>query len=126
MRDRQQTESKERKALRAAEEQKARELVEAFARIAANDDGVLVLRYLMGRTGYFGPAVTQDPVSQEINPLASIYNNGRRSIWLDMRNMLPFKYRVMIENPEPEQLIDKLLEKANKEIGDTEDSEGEQ
>lgn len=94
-----------------------RQLIEDFVRVAETEAGRNVLRYLMRTLGYQRPSITQDPQSQEINPIATIYNEARRNIWLEIRGKIPHPQLVLIENPQPhtKEWIDTLLDEASQE-----------
>jgi hypothetical protein len=60
--------------------------------------GAKALKILMDICGYDGYTVTQNPQTQEINIMATIYNDARRGVWIDIRNLLTKENRRKIEN----------------------------
>jgi hypothetical protein len=75
------------------------ELVKALNHVAATPEGMLVLTRLMRACGHNETSLAQDPNSQEINPLATAYNGGRHSIWLEIRKYLYRDNLIRIEYP---------------------------
>lgn len=59
--------------------------------------GAKALKIIMDICGYEGYTVTQNPQTQEINVTATLYNDARRSIWVDIRNLLNKDNRRKVE-----------------------------
>lgn len=64
-------------------------LKNAFSAIAATEEGVDVLRYLMDICSFQKPTITMDPISNEVNTKMSLYLEARRGVYLDIRKYLP-------------------------------------
>ncbi len=64
---------------------------------ASSAEGIIMLRHIFGMCGYDKFSVTMNPQSQELNTEATIYNEARRNIWLEFRNLIPVKARKKIE-----------------------------
>lgn len=81
-----------------AEEQR---VPNAIAAIAASEVGKVFLRHLLSQCGMYRVSASQNPVSGELNPYAGMYNEGRRSIWVDLRDLIPYDSLKDIELPTP-------------------------
>lgn len=82
----------------ASEEQR---VPNAIAAIAASDSGKIFLRHLLAQCGMYRVSASQDPITGELNPHAGMYNEGRRSIWVDLRDLIPYDSLRDIEVPPP-------------------------
>ena len=81
-------------------------LRQAIERIANSPDGVLFLQYIIEMTGYRAPGVCLSAKTGEVDALASMFDAGRRSVYVDLRYLLPYNRLAVIELPEPPQLIE--------------------
>ena len=84
----------------------------AFEVIGNMPEGRLVLRYVYELTGYGVDTMRQDPNSGEVNPVASLVNQGKAIIWTFIQRRLSRNNRIAIEIPEESQ---KARRKAKKE-----------
>lgn len=74
--------------------------------LLANDANMqIVLRHLAKICGFYIPSRILSP-SNEINPYATIYNDGRRSVYLDIRRMLTDEQRRLTESKQEEANVD--------------------
>jgi hypothetical protein len=79
-----------------ARRERIRASFKAVAKTAAGRD---VLHYLMQECGFLLSDVVSDPKSGELLPLASLYNQGRRNVYVgSIRPMLDPKTASVIEN----------------------------
>jgi hypothetical protein len=79
------------------EYQKAREAMQ----VASKDPNVQVLlRHIAKISGFFKVDVVVNPATFEINPMASLYNSGRRSLYIDLRRMMDEETKRTVESKE--------------------------
>lgn len=77
--------------------QRAREAM----RVASKDANVqILLRHVAKISGFFKVDVVVNPATFEINPHASLYNSGRRSLYIDLRRMMDEETKRLIESKE--------------------------
>lgn len=86
------------------------EIKRAFDQVAATSAGRLVLSHLFYVCGYDQPLMTFDPATREANPNATLYNTARRDVWLEIRRCLSYKDAALIENPEPQPIVEEDTE----------------
>jgi hypothetical protein len=70
----------------------------AWDRIVRSYEGIDVLKDIYQLTEYDGALIRFDPNTSELNPYATMYNNGRRSVWLEIRAKLTPEQRSLIES----------------------------
>ncbi len=64
---------------------------------AASPEGLNFMKWIFGLSGYSKILITGNPQSGEILDRGTLYNNARRSIWLEIRQMLPKRILKKIE-----------------------------
>lgn len=75
---------------------KAREdLVSAMNAMAKTHEGVVVFRHLCKWLDFKGSSITLGPNGVDIN--GTIYNEARRKVWIDLRELLDVDHRNNIE-----------------------------
>ncbi len=89
------SEAEVKKKIKLANELKG--LRRTIAVAASNAEGIIMLRHIFSMCGYDKFSITMNPESQELNTQATIYNEARRNIWLEFRNLIPVKARKKIE-----------------------------
>ena len=72
-------------------------LRKVIAVATSNAEGIIFARHIFRMCGYDKHSVTMNPETQEINIQATVYNEARRNIWLELRNLIPVKARKKIE-----------------------------
>ena len=90
--------AKKKKVQDDARAKRDKELRNAFIIVCTKAEGILVMRHLMQTCGYEKSDTTMDPATGEINPLASIYNQSRRNVYVELRRLIPVKFRTKIEH----------------------------
>lgn len=73
-------------------------LRQAVAQIASTREGKVFLRWLVGQTGFLQASTRVGP-DGEIQPIGTIWNDARRNIWLDLRQVVPPVALAEIEAP---------------------------
>ena len=69
-------------------------------KIAKTPSGIMFFRYLMDEVcGFHKSSIVTDYSRNEINPMAVVYNEAMRSVWLEVRKLIPPDRLAMIENP---------------------------
>ena len=71
-----------------------------IANCLATPDGVMFFQHLMSRCGFHRPSVTANPNTGEMFIQSTMFFEGQRAIWLELRHLIPREYLVHIENPE--------------------------
>lgn len=69
----------------------------AATRFAATADGVIFFRHMKVLCGYQLPSAGQDPQTFEVQPNVTLYNDARRSVYLEIRKMIPPQFLAAIE-----------------------------
>ncbi len=60
----------------------------AFHRTFKTQDSKVVLRYLMEHCGFYDSDIVMNPQTNEINPLATIHDLARRSLYMRVRDLI--------------------------------------
>ncbi len=99
-------EKKKREQLQAQEQKRreaeAKRLIGSFARVAKTEAGRVVLRYFLAQCGFHRPSVVVDS-NGDVLTNSTVYNEARRNVWLDARQLMTVKDLIKIEfNPEKE------------------------
>ncbi len=89
------SEAEVKKKIKIANEVKG--LRKCIAVATSSAEGIIFARHIFRMCGYDKHSVTMNPESQELNTQATIYNEARRNIWLEIRNLIPVKARKKIE-----------------------------
>ena len=87
----------ERKRKHQEEYKKAK----AAVQLAAKDPNVrIILRHLAKITGFFKSNIVVNTNTSEINPLSTLHNESRRTVYLDIRRMMDEDIRRQVEAKE--------------------------
>jgi len=87
---------------KSAEDRKVEAKKRAYEFIAGLPEGRLVLRDVFELTGYDAETMRQNHQTGEINPIASLINQGKRKVWMLIQERLTRQTRILIEIPEEE------------------------
>lgn len=71
-------------------------------------EGIIFARHIMNLCGFFKSDVIINPETKEISKNATLYNCFRSNIWLEIRQVIPKKTRIKIENEKTEFNIEDL------------------
>ncbi len=63
----------------------------------ASPEGLNLMKWIFNLTGYSKILIVGNPQSGDIHDRGTLYNNARRSIWLEIRQMLPKRILKKIE-----------------------------
>lgn len=96
--------AEERQAQQAEAQKRAAKYIGAIRRCLASSDGQLFLFWLMKQCAWDDTSLVTDPTSGEINQLASIYNEARRGVYLNVRDLLTPDILKNVEFPKDEEL----------------------
>ena len=78
-----------------------------------SQDSKVVLRYLMDHCGFHQSDIVINPETNEINPLATIHDLARRSLYMRVRSMIDPKFVYDVETYSPiAKEMDRLEPKA--------------
>jgi len=83
----------------AGEYQKVRTALQAAVK---DTNTQIVLRHLAKICGFFKSDIVVNPTTNEVNPIASLHNEARRTVYLDIRRMLSDDIRRLIESKDEE------------------------
>ncbi len=72
-------------------------LLSAVARITSKEDGRTLIRWLMKQCGFTSSSVVVNPETSEVALQSTLYNEVRRGVYLELRNMIPKKQLMKIE-----------------------------
>ncbi len=64
---------------------------------AASPEGLNLMKWVFGLSGYSKILIVGNPQTGDIHDRGTLYNNARRSIWLEIRQMLPKRILKKIE-----------------------------
>ncbi len=64
---------------------------------AASPEGLNLMRWIFNMTGYSKILITGNTQTGDIQDRGTLYNNARRSIWLEIRQLLPKRILKKIE-----------------------------
>lgn len=65
--------------------------------IAKTDSGIEYIRYIRDICGFEKLSISMNPISGEISERNTIYNEARRSVYLELRKYFPKKLLAKIE-----------------------------
>lgn len=85
------------KAQQTAFKEQMKKREEMFQVICAMPEGIELLREIMQRSGFINKNVVTS-TDMSIDPYSMVYNEGRRSIYLELRNGIPKSAISKIEN----------------------------
>ena len=75
------------------------EKVKNAVRLACKDQNVrVILRHIAKITGFFKTNIVVNTNTSEINPLSTLHNESRRTVYLDLRRMFSDEDRRIIES----------------------------
>ncbi len=63
----------------------------------ASPEGLNLLKWIFDLTGYSKILIVGNPQTGDIHDRGTLYNNARRSIWLEIRQLLPKRVLKKIE-----------------------------
>jgi len=66
----------------------------------SSQDGILLFQHIMSRCGFHRPSVTANPQTGEMFNGSTLFFEGQRAIWLELRQLISRDKLVHIENPE--------------------------
>lgn len=70
-----------------------------MASVVSGDAGVNFMKLLMNYCGVFQPTCSVSPQDRNVNAEGTIYNSGKRDVYLFIRQYLPENILAKIENP---------------------------
>lgn len=91
----------------SAEEKK---LMAHFRNVADTESGRVVLRYIALTCGHDVSSAVWDRISGGLDSNGTNYNEGRRSIYLNLRRLLPRTVLAEIELPPEDETLDGEIE----------------
>ncbi len=68
-----------------------------FEIATATSEGLNVMKYLFNLTGYSKILIAGNPTTGDVHDRGTLYNNARRSIWLEIKEMIPIRTLKKIE-----------------------------
>ena len=74
-----------------------RRLISDMRKVFSSDEGVRVLRWLMLECGYQARSVVVNKQTQQIYTESTIYNEGRRNLYLQLRQYMTPKILLPVE-----------------------------
>ena len=66
----------------------------------SHTDGILLFQHIMSRCGFHRPSATGNPNTGEMYSQSTLFFEGQRAIWLELRALIPRDKLIHIENPE--------------------------
>ncbi len=63
----------------------------------ASPEGLNLMRWIFDLTGYSKVLVVGNPQTLDVHTVGTLYNEARRSLWLEIRKMIPIKQLKKIE-----------------------------
>ncbi len=63
----------------------------------ASPEGLNLMKWIFSLSGYSKTLIVGNPQTGDIHDRGTLYNNARRSIWLEIRQMLPRRILKKIE-----------------------------
>lgn len=70
----------------------------ALGRLVETKDGQIFINYLMKESGFNLSSLVMDVNTSEINPLATIYNEARKTLYYKVRGLIKPEKLIEIEN----------------------------
>jgi uncharacterized protein YjgD (DUF1641 family) len=95
----QKTKMEELKRKHQEEYQKTRQ---ALRLVSSDVNFQIVMRHLAKICGFFQSTIALNATTNEINSSSTIFNEGRRTVYLDMRRMMTDEVRRIIESKNEE------------------------
>ncbi len=68
-----------------------------FEIAVATPEGLNVFKYIFDLSGYSKVLIVGNPTTGDIHDRGTLYNNVRRSIWLEIRQLIPTRILKKIE-----------------------------
>jgi hypothetical protein len=79
-------------------EKQKKELLRAFQIVSSTAEGQQVLQFLCRETGFKAASLVANPMTNDFSTLSVLYHEGRRSVWLALRKLIPVKKLNIIES----------------------------
>ncbi len=64
---------------------------------SASPEGLNLMKYIFDLTGYSKVLIVGNPATGDVHDRGTLYNNARRSIWLEIRQLIPKRILKKIE-----------------------------
>ncbi len=64
---------------------------------SASPEGLNMMKYIFGLSGYSKILIVGNPVTGEVHDRGTLYNNARRALWLEIRQLIPRRTLKKIE-----------------------------
>lgn len=74
----------------------------------ASPEGLNFMKYIFGLTGYSKILIVGNPATGDIHDRGTLYNNARRSLWLEIRQLIPRRTLKKIEYEELNLNVEEL------------------
>jgi hypothetical protein len=84
--------------LKQRNQEEYRRVRAALQILCADTNAQIVLRHIAKLAGWFKSSVVLSPTTNDVAVNSTIYNEGRRSLYLDLRRMLTDDARRLIES----------------------------
>ena len=88
--------------LRRKHQEEYKRTRQALRLVSDDPNFQIVMRHLAKISGFFQSTIAINSSTNEINTYSSIYNEGRRTVYLDMRRMMTDDVRRVIESKDEE------------------------
>ena len=92
------------------EQEKRKELLNAYKRVAATEDGQTVFRHMVELFGWKAQLLAVNPQTQEISPTSTVNNVAIRDAWGLVRRFIPWNSLNAIEAERKPEHADKQTE----------------
>jgi len=90
--------NKKKKAQAEARAKRDKDIRNVITVACAKSEGIQLMRYLMEICGYQKIDTVMNPATGEINPIASMYNQARRNVYVELRRLIPKRILTKIEH----------------------------
>jgi hypothetical protein len=84
--------------LRKKHQEEYKKAREALNEALKDRNAQIIVRHLAKICGFFQSSVVVDPSTREVNLNSVVYNEGRRSVYLDLRRMMSDDLRRAVES----------------------------
>ncbi len=68
-----------------------------FAIAVASPEGLNMMKYIFDLSGYSKVLIVGNPTTGDIHDRGTLYNNARRTLWLEIRQLIPTRILKKIE-----------------------------
>ncbi len=72
-------------------------LKRAFNNVTSDEDGIIVIRYIMEQSGWHGDLIVGNPETGDIHDRGTLYNNARRILYKQLRRFISIRALKRIE-----------------------------